>query len=132
MCCDVLCCAVLCYDVLRCTAMYYGVLFFFSIVEIRIGIVRIFVVNVIVVAVHGRLLLVSPVHASVKVVLLLLLLLLPVAVVGTPLAVIGGGTPDNGLADASDPIVLFLFRVGVQKVSRFRRRDLKGVALAGL
>jgi hypothetical protein len=101
---------------------------YFSIVEIRIGIL---VVNVIVVAVHGRLLLVSPVHASIRI---LLLLLLPVVWTPRPrgrLAVIGGGTPHNGLADAADPIVLFLFRVGIQQICGIRRRDLEGVALAG-
>jgi len=47
------------------------------------------------------------------------------------LVVVGGGTAYDGLADASDPVVLFLFRVGVQEIGDFRGGDLEGVAFAG-
>ena len=56
--------------------------------------------------------------------LLLLLLLFPTGVIRRR-------TPDNRLSNAANPVVLFLFRVGIQKVSDLRRGNLKGVALAG-
>ena len=49
---------------------------------------------------------------------------------GTTL-IVGGGTPDNGLADPADPIVFFLFRVGVQQIGNFRGGNLKGIPFAG-
>ena len=46
--------------------------------------------------------------------------------------VVGRRTPDNSLANPSYPVVLFLFRVGVQQIGNFRGRNLKGIPFAGL
>jgi len=45
--------------------------------------------------------------------------------------VVGATAPHNGLAHASNPVVLFGFRVGVEQVAGFRRADFKRVALFG-
>ena len=45
--------------------------------------------------------------------------------------VVGATAPHNGLADASNPVVLFGFRVGVEQVAGFGRADFKRVAFLG-
>jgi len=108
-----------------------------SIVEIGIFVAGIFVVNIIVVAVHGRVLVLAVdattvvAGAAVPVTASLLLLLLDTRPTGG-LAVVRRGAPDDRLSDPSDPVVLFLFRIGVQQVGDFRGGDLEGVSLSAL
>jgi hypothetical protein len=46
--------------------------------------------------------------------------------------VVGSRAPHNGLADASNPVVLFSFGIRVQEVTRVGGRNLKGMSFAAL
>ena len=106
-----------------------------SIIEIWILVVGIFVVNIIVVAVHGRVLvlLLSAVDATTGTMALngSLLLLLDARPTGG-LAVVRRGASHDRLSDPSDPVVLFLFSIGVQQIGDFRGGNLEGVSLSAL
>ena len=96
-----------------------------SIVKVGQWIVGILVVDIVVVAVHGRLLVVGSVGTTQIGPCGRILWLLSLGIV------VGRRTPDDRLSDPTDPIVLFLFGIGIQQIGNLGSGNLEGVALAG-
>ena len=96
-----------------------------SIVEVGQRIVGILVVDIVVVAVHGRLLVVGSVGTTQIGSCGGILWLLSLGIV------VGRRTSHDRLSDPPDPIVLFLLRVGIQQIGNLGSGNLERVALAG-